>query len=57
MCGEKQKQIIDSVLKMTDSEADLLAVFRIMLFVRAGRQTREREAAEAMQCTSEGKTA
>ena len=55
MCREKQKQIIDSVLKMTDSEADLLAVF--LAGLRAGRQTREREAAEAMQCTSEGKTA
>lgn len=55
MCGEKRQQIIDSIQKMTDREADILAVF--LAGLKAGRQTREQDTEEGMGCPSAEKTA
>ena len=55
MCGEKRQQIIDSILKLTDKEADILAVF--LAGLKAGKQTREKEKTKPMGCAPEEKTA
>jgi hypothetical protein len=55
MCGEKRQQIIDSILKLTDKEADILAVF--LAGLKAGKQTREKEMTKPMGCAPEEKTA
>lgn len=55
MCEGKKQEIIESVKKMTDKEADILAVF--VAGFKAGKQTMEREIRDPIHCASVERTA
>lgn len=55
MCGGKKQEVIDCIKKMTDKEADILAVF--VAGFNAGRQVTEKESRSQIHCTSVEKTA